>query len=111
MTIEQKDLLNFISGGKTTSERGKKFSNLITNLKAEESFKEEYMDYYLKQNELRAEALREGATQQKAEDEKLLEKTVAKLTAQKDALLSSKDAENARLNDRIAQLEALLAQK
>ncbi len=36
MTIEQKDLLNFISGGKTTSERGKKFSNLITNLKAED---------------------------------------------------------------------------
>ena len=110
MTIEQKDLLNFISGGKTTSERGKKFSNLITNLKAEESFKEEYMDYYLKQNELRAEALREGATQQKAEDEKLLKETIAKV-AQKDALLSSKDAENARLNDRIAQLEALLAQK
>ena len=68
------------------------------------------MDYYLKQNELRAEALREGATQQKAEDEKLLKETIAKV-AQKDALLSSKDAENARLNDRIAQLEALLAQK
>ena len=55
----------------------KEFLEILLNTK------EEYMDYYLKQNELRTEALREGMTQgaaqQKAEDEKLLKETIAKV--------------------------------
>lgn len=49
----------------------------------------------------RQEAFEEGAAQQKAEDEKMLQTAVA----QKDALLSTKDAEIQQLRAKIAQLQ------
>lgn len=50
------------------------------------------------------QGIKQGAAQQKAEDDRL----IAQITAQKDALLSSKDAENAKLRAEIDLLKKQL---
>ena len=80
----------------------------------------ERFEYYARQQGIRegiaqgiTQGFAQGIQQQKAEDERLLKKTIAQVTAQKDALLNSKDAENAmqaleikKLQEEIAMLRA-----
>lgn len=69
---------------------------MVEQKKFEQTFINEYMAWNLHDTNVE----QRGMAKQKAEDEKL----IAQITAQKDA-------ENARLNERIAQLEAMLAKK
>lgn len=84
---------------------------MVKQKKFEQTFINEYMAWNLHDSDVKkqgiAEGISQGAAQQKAEDDKV----IAQITAQKDALLSSKDEEVARQAAEIERLKALLAQK
>ncbi len=63
----QRDLLSLISGGKPKSEKGKIFAKSVQILREEEKFKEAYMDYYLKENEIWTDARLDGYETGRAE--------------------------------------------
>ena len=105
-TEEQKGLLNFITGGEPTSQRVRGFAKDIDDLKKESKFKEEYMNYYLKTNEMIYKAKAEGikiGIQQGMAEQKLKDETL--ILQQKEDLL--KQAEQIKLlKEQLATLKS-----
>lgn len=91
--LELKAFLEFVQSSRADSSFTRRIERMVQEKKFENTFINEYMAWSLHDRDVR----RQAAAQQKAEDEKLLQTTVAKITAQKDA--------------EIARLKALLAEK